>query len=109
AGKAEAAGRATGGAAKTGGDVAGESAKAAGSGVTGALKGVEAGRRTVSAATDQVTHAALTTWSVLKHRKLIVAGTAAGVTALSLTSFAAGRRTERNHRGPVARWTDGRL
>lgn len=109
AGKAESAGRATGSAAKAGGEATARTAAAAGSGITRALKNVEAGREAVSAATGQVAQTAHTAWIALKHRKVIVAGAAVGVTALGVTSFAAGRRTERNRLGPVTRWTGGRF
>jgi hypothetical protein len=107
--KAEEAALTVASAAETGGEKAAGAARTAGRGVTGAIEGIEAGRKAVSATAGRVGAAALTAWSVFKNRKLIAGACAAAVTTLSVVSYAAGRRTERNRRGPVARWTGGRL
>jgi acyl CoA:acetate/3-ketoacid CoA transferase beta subunit len=70
--------------------------------VTSTLKGV-------TSAAGQVPSAATTAWTVLKNRKLIAAGAAAGVTALSAASYAVGRHAERSGHGPVTRMTGGRI
>ncbi|SDJ55103.1 hypothetical protein [Streptomyces indicus] len=106
---AESAGRATGAAARKAGQAAEETAGAAGKGASTALKGIESGRKAVTSAVGQAGAVALTAWTVLKNRKLIAAGAALGVTAVSAGSYAVGRRAERGRRGPVARWTGGRL
>ncbi|NEB76786.1 hypothetical protein G3I40_16380, partial [Streptomyces sp. SID14478] len=63
----------------------------------------------VTAAAGQVASAANTAWVVLKNRKMIAAGATVGVTALTAASYAAGRRSERGHHGPLTRLTGGRV
>ncbi|NGO74939.1 hypothetical protein G6045_04445 [Streptomyces sp. YC504] len=90
-------------------DKADKSARASGRVFTGALGGVESGRKAVTATAGRAGAAALTAWAAFKNRKLIAALSAAGITALGLATYGAGRRAERNRRGPVARWSGGRL
>ncbi|MET7640917.1 hypothetical protein [Streptomyces sp. NPDC005438] len=48
-------------------------------------------------------------WNLIKHRKAVAVGAAAGVIGLLGGAFAAGRATERSGRGPVTRYTKGRI
>nr|WP_078969460.1 hypothetical protein [Streptomyces cyaneogriseus] len=74
-----------------------------------AAKGVEAGRRVLATVPGRVTTTAQTAWTVIAHRKLVAAGAAAGVTALSAASYAVGRRSARRTLGPLTRLTGGRI
>ncbi|MER7490796.1 hypothetical protein ABTY20_33940, partial [Streptomyces sp. NPDC126497] len=74
-----------------------------------AAKGVEAGRRAVVATTGQVAAGAKTAWTVIANRRLVAAGAAAGLTALTAASYAVGRRAERHTHGPLTRMTGGRI
>ncbi|MFE3034798.1 hypothetical protein ACFXKY_24525 [Streptomyces canus] len=74
-----------------------------------AAKSVEAGRQTVIAASGQAAAVAKTAWTVIAQRKLIAAGVGAGLTALTATSYAAGRRAGRHTLGPITRLTGGRI
>ncbi|RFU82671.1 hypothetical protein DY218_32055 [Streptomyces triticagri] len=59
--------------------------------------GLENGRQALSATAGQVTSTAVTAWSVVKHRKAIVTGTAAGLAGMLGGAFLLGRRSaERN-------------
>ncbi|MEV5440632.1 hypothetical protein AB0K80_32205 [Streptomyces sp. NPDC052682] len=74
-----------------------------------AAKGVEAGRQAVITASGQVAATAKTAWTAIAHRKLVAAGAAAGLTALTAASYAVGRRAERQTYGPLTRLTGGRI
>jgi hypothetical protein len=74
-----------------------------------AAKSVEAGRQTVIAASGQAAAVAKTAWTVIAQRKLIAAGVGAGLTALTATSYAVGRRAARHTHGPITRLTGGRI
>ncbi|MFI0514951.1 membrane protein involved in colicin uptake [Streptomyces canus] len=74
-----------------------------------AAKSVEAGRQTVVAASGQAAAVAKTAWTVIAQRKLIAAGVGAGLTALTATSYAVGRRSGRHTHGPITRLTGGRI
>ncbi|MFV0137811.1 hypothetical protein ACLGIH_32260 [Streptomyces sp. HMX87] len=74
-----------------------------------AAKGVEAGRRAIVTTSGQVAAGAKTAWTVMADRKLVAAGAAAGLTALSAASFAVGRRSGRRTQGPLTRLTGGRI
>ncbi|WP_416756432.1 hypothetical protein ACMAVT_30265 [Streptomyces sp. FW42] len=74
-----------------------------------AVKGVEAGRRAVVTASGQVASGAKTAWTVIANRRLVAAGAAAGLTALTAASYAVGRRAERHTHGPLTRMTGGRI
>jgi hypothetical protein len=74
-----------------------------------AAKSVESGRQTVIAASGQAAAVAKTAWTVIAQRKLIAAGVGAGLTALTATSYAAGRRAGRHVHGPITRLTGGRI
>ena len=74
-----------------------------------AAKGVDAGRRAVVATSDQVAAGAKTAWTVIAGRRLVAAGAAAGLTALTAASYAVGRRAERHTHGPLTRMTGGRI
>ncbi|MER7170296.1 hypothetical protein [Streptomyces mesophilus] len=106
---ADMAAKAAGAVTDAGGEAAEKSARASGRVFTGALDGVESGRKAVTATAGRAGAAALTAWAAFKNRKLIAALSAAGITALGLATYGAGRRAERNRRGPVARWSGGRL
>lgn len=74
-----------------------------------AVKGVEAGRRVLATVPGRVGTTAQTAWAVIAHRKLVAATAAAGLTAVSAVSYAAGRRSGRRTLGPLARLTGGRV
>lgn len=110
------AGRAADKAAGKAGDVAsatasgaGRAAQAANGAAQSAAKGVEAGRRAVVATSGQVAAGAKTAWTVIANRRLVAAGAAAGLTALTAASYAVGRRAERHTHGPFTRMTGGRI
>ncbi|CAM5603617.1 hypothetical protein ACFYZI_29385 [Streptomyces griseorubiginosus] len=90
-------------------DVTERSAKAVSGAAQTAAKGVEVGRQTVVAASGQAAAVAKTAWTVVAQRKLIAAGVGAGLTVLSVTSYAAGRRAGRHTLGPITRMTGGRI
>ncbi|MGW4150427.1 hypothetical protein ACWEFQ_28485, partial [Streptomyces albogriseolus] len=84
-------------------------ARAANGAAQSAVKGVEAGRRAVVTASGQVAAGAKTAWTVIANRRLVAAGAAAGLTALTAASYAVGRRAERQGHGPLTRMTGGRI
>lgn len=99
---------------------AGEAADAAGSGAhkfglatqrakEAAAAGVESGSKSVVSATGKVTSTAVAGWTLVKNRKAIAAGAAAGLVGVVGVSFTAGRRTAKIHGGPLTRLTHGRL
>jgi hypothetical protein len=96
-------------AASAGKDATERSAKAVSGAAHTAAKSVEAGRQTVIAASGQAAAVAKTAWTVVAQRKLIAAGVGAGLTVLSATSYAAGRRAGRHTHGPITRLTGGRI
>ncbi|WP_329258362.1 hypothetical protein [Streptomyces pseudovenezuelae] len=96
-------------AASAGKQVTERTAKAATGAAQTAAKSVEAGRQTVIAASGQAAAVAKTAWTVIAQRKLIAAGVGAGLTALTATSYAVGRRTGRHTQGPITRLTGGRI
>ncbi|MEU6479870.1 hypothetical protein ABZ858_23880 [Streptomyces sp. NPDC047017] len=74
-----------------------------------AARGVESGRQAIVTASGQVASTAKTAWTVFAQRKLIAAGVGAGLTALTATSYALGRRAQRQSYGPLTRLTQGRI
>ncbi|MEV0522036.1 hypothetical protein AB0I66_01320 [Streptomyces sp. NPDC050439] len=99
---------------------AGEAADAAGSGAQSfglatqrakqaAAAGLESGGKTVAAATGKVTSTAVAGWTLVKNRKAIAAGAAAGLVSVVGLSFTAGRKTAKIQGGPLTRLTHGRL
>ncbi|MGW4453908.1 hypothetical protein ACWELY_33535, partial [Streptomyces sp. NPDC004599] len=60
-------------------------------------------------ASGRVASVATTAWTVLAHRKIVAAGVSAGVTAVGVASYAAGRRSGRRTLGPITRFTGGRI
>ncbi|MGA5414485.1 hypothetical protein [Streptomyces pseudogriseolus] len=113
---AESAKNAVNGVAGTAGDAASavasgteRAARAANGAARSAAKGVEAGRRAVVTASGQVVAGAKTAWTVVANRRLVAAGAAAGLTALTAASYAVGRRAERHSHGPLTRMTGGRI
>jgi hypothetical protein len=84
-------------------------ARAANGAAQSAVKGVDAGRRAVVTASGQVAAGAKTAWTVIANRRLVAAGAAAGLTALTAASYAVGRRAERHTHGPLTRMTGGRI
>ncbi|MDO0929298.1 hypothetical protein QQY24_29235 [Streptomyces sp. TG1A-8] len=88
-------------------------ARRAADGASGAMgsvtTGVEAGRQAAVAASGRAAALVKTTWTALAHRKLVAAGVGAGMTALGMASYTAGRRSGRRAQGPVTRLTGGRI
>ncbi|MBE8472297.1 hypothetical protein [Streptomyces justiciae] len=70
---------------------------------------VQAGRQAVIDASGQAATLAKTTWTLIAHRKAVVAGVGAGLSALGATSYLAGRRAGRRTHGPITRLTGGRI
>ncbi|MDF6020891.1 hypothetical protein [Streptomyces sp. JH34] len=74
-----------------------------------AVAGWDTGRQTVLDTAGKVTSTAATAWTVVKHRKAIAVGAAAGLGGLVGGAFALGRQTARTHAGPITRLTGGRI
>lgn len=74
-----------------------------------AAAGWDTGRQAVVDTAGKVTSTVGTAWTVVKHRKAIAVGTAAGVGGLVGGAFALGRQTARAHAGPITRLTGGRI
>ncbi|MFF4273389.1 hypothetical protein [Streptomyces sp. NPDC001536] len=70
---------------------------------------VQAGRQAVIDASGQAAAVAKTTWTLIAHRRALVAGVGAAVSALGATSYLAGRRAGRRTHGPITRLTGGRI
>ncbi|WP_434588129.1 hypothetical protein [Streptomyces sp. A5-4] len=90
-------------------DAAGKAVDAAESAKLSGLKGVQAGRRALESASGKVASTATTAWTAMQTRKGIVAGAGAGVVAIGAVSFAAGRKLEQRHQGPITRLLAGRI
>ncbi|MFF1546277.1 hypothetical protein [Streptomyces sp. NPDC058291] len=75
----------------------------------GAVRGVEASRQAIVTTSGHVAATAKTAWTVIAHRKLVAAGAAAGLSALTAASYAVGRRSGRQTLGPLTRLTGGRI
>ncbi|MEV0023688.1 hypothetical protein AB0H45_15940 [Streptomyces atroolivaceus] len=74
-----------------------------------AVAGWDTSRQTVMDTAGKVTSTATTAWTVVKHRKAIAVGAAAGLGGLVGGAFALGRQTARTQMGPLTRLTGGRL
>lgn len=74
-----------------------------------AVAGWDTGRQTVLDTAGKVTSTATTAWTVVKHRKAMAVGAAAGLGGLVGGAFALGRQTARANAGPITRLTGGRL
>lgn len=74
-----------------------------------AAAGIESGSKTVASATGKVTSTAVAGWTLVKNRKAIAAGAAAGLVSVVGVSFTAGRRTAKIQGGPLTRLTHGRI
>ncbi|MFJ8753194.1 hypothetical protein ACIREO_28240 [Streptomyces sp. NPDC102441] len=74
-----------------------------------AAAGWDTGRQTVLDTAGKVTSTATTAWTVVKHRKAIAAGAAAGLGSIVGGAFVLGRQTARTHAGPITRLTGGRI
>ncbi|MFF5563024.1 hypothetical protein ACFY7Z_31325 [Streptomyces sp. NPDC012623] len=74
-----------------------------------ASAGWESGQQAVLSTANKAVSTATTAWTVIKHRKAIAAGAAAGVVGLAGGAFALGRQTARPHGGPLTRMTGGRF
>lgn len=107
ASKAKATTRDAGTAAKSAGTAAKSAGVAAKSGVQSAgtaatrvgeaaAQGVESGQKALVSTAGKATSAAATTWTVVKHRKAIVSGAAAGVVGICGAAFALGRQTAKS-------------
>ncbi|GGV27779.1 hypothetical protein GCM10010277_09550 [Streptomyces longisporoflavus] len=101
-------------------DSAAEAADAAGSGAhsfnvatqrakQAATAGIASGGKTVASATGKVASTAVAGWTLVKNRKAIAAGAAAGVVSVAGVAFTAGRRTAKVQGGPLTRLTHGRI
>ncbi|HET6856475.1 MAG TPA: hypothetical protein VFH94_05190 [Streptomyces sp.] len=90
-------------------DATGKATDAAESAKLSGMKGVQAGRHALESASGKVVSTATTAWTVIQARKAIVAGAGAGVVAIGAASFAAGRRVEQRHQGPITRLLAGRI
>lgn len=87
---------------------AGAAAKAKSS-ARAASAGLETGRQAVMSTAGKAASTATTAWTVVKHRKAVTAGAAAGVLGMAGGAFALGRRTATAGRGPLTRLTGGRI
>ncbi|MFJ6851500.1 hypothetical protein ACIQM3_13335 [Streptomyces sp. NPDC091271] len=74
-----------------------------------AVAGWDTSRQTVLDTAGKVTSTATTAWTVVKHRKAIAVGAAAGIGGLLGGAFALGRQTAKTHAGPITRLTGGRI
>ncbi|MGW6063217.1 hypothetical protein [Streptomyces sp. NPDC055189] len=74
-----------------------------------AAAGIESGSKTVVSATGKVASTAAAGWTLVKNRKAIAAGAAAGVVSVAGVAFTAGRRTAKVQGGPLTRLTHGRI
>ncbi|WUU18787.1 hypothetical protein OG866_42140 [Streptomyces sp. NBC_00663] len=90
-------------------DVAERTAKTGTAIVNGAAAGVHAGRQAVIDASGQAVTFAKTTWTLIAHRKALVAGVGAGLSVLGASSYLAGRRAGSRTHGPITRLTGGRI
>jgi hypothetical protein len=80
--------------------------KAAGvPGVGAAAGGLANGAKAVTSVTGKATTAAAAGWTVVKHRKAVAAGTAAGVASMVGAAFLAGRHTARPRGNLLTRLT----
>ncbi|MFJ8632376.1 hypothetical protein [Streptomyces sp. NPDC093568] len=77
--------------------------------VHSAAERVQAGRQAVIDASGQAVAFAGTAWTVIAHRKVLAAGVGAGLSALTVTSYLAGRRAGHRTLGPITRLTGGRI
>ncbi|MFF3348975.1 hypothetical protein [Streptomyces sp. NPDC002779] len=77
--------------------------------VQSAAAGVQAGRKAVVTASGQAVALATTAWTLIANRKLVAAGVGAGLSAVTATSYLAGRRAGRRTLGPITRMTGGRI
>lgn len=86
--------------------------RAAGATTTAAYAGaekLEAGRRAVVTASGRVAATARTAWTLIARRRLVAVAVGTGLTAVSATSYALGRRAGRPAQGPLTRLTGGRI
>ncbi|MFG2650438.1 hypothetical protein [Streptomyces sp. NPDC048436] len=74
-----------------------------------AASGLESGGKTVVSAGGKVASTAVAGWTLVKNRKAIAAGAAAGLVSIVGASFTAGRRTAKVQGGPLTRLTHGRI
>lgn len=102
ASKAKSSARAAEKSAEEGVRSAGEATKRA------ATAGWESGREAVVSTASKAATKAGTAWTVVKQRKGVSAGAAAGVVGLAGGAFALGRQTAKP-RGPLSRLTGGRI
>ncbi|MEV6653635.1 hypothetical protein [Streptomyces sp. NPDC051219] len=83
---------------------AGDATRSAG---RAAAAAVEGGQRAVVATAGKAASTALTTWTVIKNRKAIATGAAAGLAGVAGAAFALGRHTARPQGGPLTRLVRG--
>ncbi|MEE1757029.1 hypothetical protein [Streptomyces sp. SP18CS02] len=66
-------------------------------------------QRTAATAADRTVGKVGVVWTLVKARKVIVAGAGAGVATAVASSYALGRRVGLRQRGPLSRLSGGRL
>ncbi|MHC8562958.1 hypothetical protein ACW23B_17900 [Streptomyces albidoflavus] len=74
-----------------------------------ATAGGEKSQQSVAAVAGQVSTKATAAWTILKYRKVIAAGAAAGAVSVVGGAYALGRRSAAAHHGPITRLTGGRI
>lgn len=74
-----------------------------------ASAGLQSGQHVVAANASKAVAAAGTAWSVVKNRKVIAAGAAAGAVSVTGAAFVLGRSTARAQMGPLTKLTGGRI
>ncbi|MFI8966526.1 hypothetical protein ACIGO8_30945 [Streptomyces sp. NPDC053493] len=71
--------------------------------------GLQSGQQALTANAAKLASAAGTAWTVVKDRKMIAAGAAAGVVGVASAAFAVGRTTAKPAMGPLTRLARGRI
>ncbi|WP_185302395.1 hypothetical protein [Streptomyces finlayi] len=74
-----------------------------------AANGLQSGQQAVTANAAKAVSVATTAWTVVKHRKAVVTGAAAGVAGVAGAAFALGRSTAKPPVGPLTRLARGRI
>ncbi|RZE45190.1 hypothetical protein [Streptomyces albidoflavus] len=108
-GSQAAAGKAEDTAAKAGENTVGRAGAAGEATKRFASAGWEKSQQSVAAVAGKVSTKATADWTVLKYRKVIAAGVAAGAVSVVGGAYALGRRSAAAHHGPITRLTGGRI
>ncbi|MEU8678788.1 hypothetical protein [Streptomyces sp. NPDC048560] len=74
-----------------------------------AASGLHSGQQAVTENATKAVSATTTAWTVVKHKKGVVTGAAAGVAGVAGAAFALGRSTAKPPAGPLTRLTRGRI